>query len=225
MSGRSGSESDSHNAKPRTMRRFLLLTTKRGYAFGSFATFLIIALPILLNTNQASGLLIPINEAYSYETGWMMPSSIDVEGMIQPRIIVTSYNASAISGKIVDSSGDTLTFYGEESRVMVRWGYGGGFVSDWSIGATPENGLFTVIIPYGFKDVNSCRLYVNGNRYVIGPSTNGSKIYNYTDTTIWEMENHFKIKAPNANPDEDWYVYYGQIPVRVNSASLSYKMS
>lgn len=232
MSDRLVSESDESNGKTRAAAlkavsgRVLLLTrTKRAYVSGSLLALLIFTLPIIANNNQAFALIIPIDQAYSYETDWHMPSKGDVEGILQPRILITSYNNSVLSGSIVDESGDVLTFYGKESRVMMRWEYDSGFGSKWSMDTTPVNGSFSVLLPKGYEHADSCRIYINGNYYSIKSNMTGPKTYNYSDTTIWVDENYFKIKAPNANPDQDWYLYYGQIPVHVNSASLTYRLN
>gem|GEM_PF-6409445 len=197
----------------------------RACIYGAFAIFLILAAPVLFSTYQASAMVVPIDKAYSYETHWSMPSKIKVEGLVQPRILIESYNNSIITGSIVDESGDRLTFYGKESKVMIRWQYDSGFRSKWFIGATPVNGTFAIPVPNGYEYADSCRLYINGNDYLIGTGTNTHNVYNYSNTNIWVLENYFKIKAPYANPDDDWYVYDVQIPVKVNSAVLTYRLS
>jgi len=223
MSHRLASKSNVSNVKTRTVS--LLKSTKRAYVYGLFAAFLVFMLPILLNNNQAFALVIPIDQAYSYETHWKMPSKGSIQGVLQPSIMITSFNNSVLTGSIVDENGDTLTFYGKESRVSVRWEYDSGIRSKSSIAPTLVNGSFTISVPNGYEHADSCRFYINGNHYFIGVSENGPNVYNYSDTTIWVLENSFKIKAPYANPDQDWYLYYGKIPVHVNSASLTYRLN
>lgn len=120
---------------------------------------------------QADDILweVPIDEAWDYGISWReRPDTGGIEGYMRPQLIMES-EGDVISGRIASASGDTMKMYGEESRLVVKYGYDSGDMSGMFL-VTPESGEFSFEIPADYSDADYVDIWLTGHLFNVGPS-------------------------------------------------------
>lgn len=139
-----------------------------------FVMATIFSLSVLTQAAQAQtqiGMLwqVPIDEAWDYGIKWRENQDAGgIEGYLRPQILVENEDGM-ITGSIVAPSGDTLRMYGEESRLVVTYGYDSGKTSRMFL-VTPENGEFSFEVPEEYSDAGYVKIWSNGHAFSVKPS-------------------------------------------------------
>jgi hypothetical protein len=185
-------------------------------------------------SQSAGAVQMSASDALRYDLGWRWDAEDRiVYAKLAPKIVVHEL-ADHLAGKIVDESGNVLSFYGGESVVMVKFGTDDSFVGDWRIATTPVDGTFE--IPLSGEESQKwdyVRLWINSNSFDVVSSATAEGEYSDNKFNFTATRNHFVMNPVSLmSPDEQakyddaskFVCYQSAISVQIQPSHVVYRL-